>query len=204
MFPSTGLGQFTGVASNGTALFAATTTTHSAYSFTFASGTFSLVWGPTDITAGIQGQPILTGANLLLDTSDGFMRGIVAATGASNTPTAVSSPAYTPLFAADGNIYVGRNSAIQALSGSGAPLWSLAVPANATVAPNLDCGGVLYAAAGDTVYALITDMVSTPTNAGLSSVASTWPKYQRDSRNSGNADAAVKWGMRINATTCAQ
>src|SRR5439155_11429201 len=65
---------FTGVVWNGTAFFAATTTTHSAYSFTFASGVFSLVWGPTDITAAIQGQPILTGANLLLDTTDGFMR----------------------------------------------------------------------------------------------------------------------------------
>jgi len=203
-FSSTTPGQFPGVVSNGTALFAAMTTTHLAYSFTFAAGSFSPVWSATDIIAAIQGQPILTGPNLLLDTSDGFMRSIVAATGASNNPMAVPSPAYTPLLGADGNIYVGRNGAIQALSGGGTPLWSLAVPANATVPPNLDCGGVLYAAAGDTIYALITDMVSTPSNAGLSNAASTWPKYQRDSRNSGNADATVKWGMRINATTCTQ
>jgi hypothetical protein len=62
----------------------------------------------------------------------------------------------------------------------------------------MDCNGVLYAAAGSTVYALITDA------QGLAN--SPWPKYQRDSRNSGNADATTQWGVRTapGAAGCVQ
>ncbi len=209
-FPATDAGQFGGVASspNGAALFAATTLTHSAYSFTFSMAAFSTVWGPVDtggaVGAATQGHPILSSTGVLLDTSDSILHSLVLATGTNSTLATLASPGYTPLLGADGNIYVGRNGAIQALSGTGGALWSMAVPANATAAPNLDCNGVLYAAAADTVYALITDMVSTPSSAGLANATSSWPKYQRDSRNSGNADATVKWGIRTNATTCVQ
>ena len=56
-------------------------------------------------------------------------------------------------------------------------------------APAMDCNGTLYAAAGDKLYAIVTDA------QGLRN-SSPWPKYQRDSRNSGNADATTLWGVR--------
>jgi hypothetical protein len=58
----------------------------------------------------------------------------------------------------------------------------------------MDCSGVLYAAAGDTVYAIVTDMASDPNTAGLADTP--WPKFQRDSRNTGNADITTKFGVR--------
>ena len=38
--------------------------------------------------------------------------------------------------------------------------------------------------------------------AGLANTP--WPKHQRDTRNSGNADAATKWGVRTAPATCVQ
>lgn len=59
----------------------------------------------------------------------------------------------------------------------------------------MDCNGHLFVASQDTVYAFITDA------QGLANTP--WPKYQRDSRNSGNADATRQWGVRT-ATGCTQ
>ena len=70
--------------------------------------------------------------------------------------------------------------------------WTFPGGAAFVAAPAMDCNGTLYAAAGDKLYAIVTDAQGLRNN-------SPWPKYQRDSRNSGNADATTQWGTRTAA-----
>ena len=79
------------------------------------------------------------------------------------------------------------------MDATGTVTWSFITPATVMVL-TLDCTGALYAAGGDTVFALVTDMMSVPNNAGLADTP--WPKFQRDSRNTGNADITTKFGVR--------
>jgi hypothetical protein len=66
----------------------------------------------------------------------------------------------------------------------------------------MNCNGTLYAAAGNTVYAIITDMMSAADNGGLADTP--WPKFQRDSRNTGNADITTRFGVRNADGSCTQ
>jgi len=211
-FSPAGGGTFTGIValppSAPTALFAGSSANHSVYGVTFtpgSPGSFATVWNPsaTDVASTIQGEPVLNSVgNLLLDTADAVLHGVNTTSGVTTPIATLSAAGYTPLLGADGKLYVTTNGAIQALTSGGATLWSLSVAGAVIAAPTLDCNGALYAAAGDTVYVLITDMMVDPTTAGLSNT--NWPKFQRDSRNSGNADALTKWGMRTAPSVCAQ
>ncbi|MFL5293690.1 MAG: hypothetical protein ACJ79U_19405, partial [Myxococcales bacterium] len=84
--------------------------------------------------------------------------------------------------------------ALRAVKPDGTLAWEMAIPGNVIAAPTLDCKGTLYVAAGNVVYAIITDMAGDPNNAGLADTP--WPKFQRDSRNTGNADITTKFGVR--------
>ncbi|HYO55558.1 PQQ-binding-like beta-propeller repeat protein [Archangium sp.] len=110
--------------------------------------------------------------------------------------TASSSPAIraTPVIGVNGNVYtVTTNGAVRAWSADNlSPRWTLA-PAlgTAEASPTLDCPrdasgtlvdgnhGVLYVPAGGKLYAFVVDSRGLDTSAP-------WPKYQHDSRNTGN------------------
>jgi len=102
-------------------------------------------------------------------------------------------------------MYVVRGDAAQAITdGPGfADVWSFPIAASATAAPTMDCNGMLYVAAADTVYAVITDMVGAANTGGLRA-GPPWPKFQRDTRNTGNADFPTLWGVRTGGGSCTQ
>jgi hypothetical protein len=193
-FPATDAGPFTGVVYDGTKFYAAFgAATSSAYAFTSALGTPS--WKTDFASATILGIPVVDPAisnGLLINTNEPKLYGLAPTTGAATSLMTPASSSSTPLLGDDTRIYLGLNAgAIVAVNDSGGRLvsWSypLSKPVNAAL--TMSCDGTLYAAAGDTVYALVTD-------AGGLRNSSLWPKYQRDTRNSGNADVATIWGVR--------
>jgi len=110
--------------------------------------------------------------------------------------TATSSPAIraTPVVGANGNVYtVTTNGTVRTwIADTLSPRWTLS-PGLGTVeaSPTLDCPrdasgalvagdhGVLYVPAGGKLYAFVVDSRGLDTSAP-------WPKYQHDSRNTGN------------------
>jgi len=110
--------------------------------------------------------------------------------------TASSSPAIraTPVVGANGNVYtVTTNGTVRTwIADTLSPRWTLS-PGLGTVeaSPTLDCPrdvsgalvagdhGVLYVPAGGKLYAFVVDSRGLDTSAP-------WPKYQHDSRNTGN------------------
>jgi hypothetical protein len=92
------------------------------------------------------------------------------------------------LVLADGSI-----NAVNVADGSSQ--WNAKPGTASSAAPSMDCSGHLYVGIGDTVYAYITDA------RGLGNTP--WPKFHRDSRNSGNADLPTLWGART-GNSCAQ
>jgi hypothetical protein len=110
--------------------------------------------------------------------------------------TVSSSPAIraTPVLGANGNVYTATtNGTVRAwIADTLTPRWTL-TPGLGTVeaSPTLDCPreasgalvagnhGVLYVPAGGKLYAFVVDSRGLDTSAP-------WPKYQHDSRNTGN------------------
>jgi hypothetical protein len=107
----------------------------------------------------------------------------------------------SPLLGSDNRIYADGGGAVTAIDQEvAAPFsveWSFGITTTPSFSapPTMACDGTLYAAAGATVYAFVTDA------RGLANTP--WPKYQRDTRNSGNADAATLWGANVNGV-CVQ
>jgi hypothetical protein len=196
-FP-TALGTWTSIITDGTQFYATNPSSTTSTLYEFNSPTSSTWSAP--ISKSINGQPVVQAGNagLILNTSDKAMHS-VSTTGTDTPFATLGAAGATPLLGSDGLIYTAVGTAMGAIaSGASAPTWTL-TPAGATafnVAPTMSCDGTLYAAAGSTVYAFVTDA------RGLANTP--WPKYQRDTRNSGNADATTQWGVRINPSTCTQ
>jgi hypothetical protein len=153
----------------------------------------------TNFSAQVSGTPVIEAdGSALLSTNDSKLHllafGTSSSGGKDSGPWSVAGNTGTPLLSSDGKAYLtstGNGHAVLAVddSGSRSTDWSFPLPVDSTVAPTMDCNGHLFVAAGDTVYALITEA------QGLRDTP--WPKYQRDSRNSGNAQAFTpKWGVR--------
>jgi len=148
----------------------------------------------TIVSAAIRGIPILSSPSVMSFVASDNKLHSMSTTGVDGVIGPVITPGGTPLLGHDGIIYLGRSNAVTAIKPDGTVAWELAVAGNVTVPPTLDCKGTLYAAAGNVVYAVLTDMAGDPNNAGLADTP--WPKFQRDSRNTGNADIATKFGVR--------
>ena len=195
---STTIGPTTGTISAAGSLFSASINAGSSTAYSFTSA-FTQRWATT-ITRPPQGQALIDATqpngNVLIETTDKVLH-VIDPTSGVDTPApaaTLGSSGYTPLLASDGRIYIGLdNSTLVALNGASlanpyAPQWTFSGIAAFTAAPAMDCNGTLYAAASDRLYALVTDA------QGLASTP--WPKYQRDSRNSGNGDVTTPWGVR--------
>jgi hypothetical protein len=206
-FPASNAGPFTGVVYDGAKFYASfPASTSSAYAFT---SVLAQSWKTDFASVTILGIPVVDPAisgGLLISTTEPKLYGLDPGTGASTALATPAQPSPTALLGDDTRIYLGPNGgatigAIVAVNDSGGrPVsWSypLSKPANAAL--TMSCDGTIYAAAGDTVYALVTD-------AGGLRTSSPWPKYQRDTRNSGNADVATIWGVRTapGAAGCTQ
>jgi hypothetical protein len=210
LFPSAPTGRFTGVTVGavGTtaSLFTGTATGNNAL-YGFQQSNLAQLFS-TGLGSAVQGQPIQDGNVLLVNTADSKLHGLDL-TGTPPLPDRVVktllTAGRTPLLANDGRLYVVRNGAAQAIADTAgfADVWNFVIAANATAAPTMDCSGMLYVAAGDTVYALITDMVGAANTGGLRPNVP-WPKFQRDSRNTGNADFSTLWGVRTAGGSCTQ
>jgi hypothetical protein len=170
--------------------------------YEFAS-TLVADWGtnPAPVTNSINGQPVLEPADsgLILTTADMKLHSLAVASGTNtDLKTLTTEVPYGPLLASDGRIYVGTSvGSVKAINDSVGYMisWTANIATiPITAALTMACDGTLYAASGNSVYALITDA------QGLRN-SSPWPKYQRDTRNSGNADAATFWGVRT-TTAC--
>jgi hypothetical protein len=185
--------QIYGVDSAARRVYGATTAPANLWNRQFATG--------VSINGGTAIEPLTGG--LILNTTDKKLQSLAQANG---TPTPLQTfgtgNGSTPLLGSSGYMYMGNSVgsilAVQDQAGY-ATAWSFSTGAAAiTAAPAIDCSGVLYVAVGNVVHALITDSLY-----GLRQ-GSPWPKYQRDSRNSGNADVATIWGAQSGATTCTQ
>src|SRR5207248_10749008 len=114
----------------------------------------------TRVNAALQGMPILSSASAMsFVTLDNKLHSM-STTGTDSVFAPVVGPGGTPLLGHDGIVYLGRTNAVTAVDANGTLAWEVAVSGNATADPTLDCGGTLYTAAGNTVYAIITDMAS--------------------------------------------
>jgi hypothetical protein len=169
--------------------------TSNVYEFTSALGT-DWTTNPAPVTNSINGQAVLEPADsgLVLAAADMKLHSLAVATGTNtDLKTLTTEVPYGPLLGSDGRIYIGTNlGSVKAVNDSVG--YTVSWSANIATIPiatalTMACDGTLYAAGGNTVYALITDA------QGLRN-SSPWPKYQRDTRNSGNADAATMWGVR--------
>jgi hypothetical protein len=156
------------------------------------------VWTNSAIPTAIQGQPIVRAGSggLVFTTGDSKLHLVATPSGSDSAIATLTAPGLTPLLGQDGRIYTAADTALLAINAEPAtPDWSIDAGTGFTVAPTMACDGTLYAAAGATVYAFVTDA------RGLANTP--WPKYQRDTRNSGNADAATLWGANVNGV-CVQ
>jgi len=164
-------------------LFGLTPTLGALGTFTNTALTSSLAAEPT---IGIDGK--LYGADLAKAAST-----FNATTGAKSALVLVpplNGIGMVPLQGSDGHVYFPRASGQAVVAYEGTQLsWQLKTPANTLFFATMDCEGRLFSAAGNIVYALITD------DAGLADTP--WPNLRRDSRNTGNASTGwPKYGMR--------
>lgn len=186
-----GAGQFYGVnpATGGSRVYEFESNLHS-------------TWDNTTISHAINGQPVVEPSNggVILNTNtDKVLHSLAVSTGTDSTLKTLASAGQTPLLGSDGRIYTAAGSTLTAINETASfpTEWTTsAAAANFVVAPTIDCNGTLFAAAGAVVYAFVTDA------RGLRD-QSPWPKYQRDTRNSGNADASTLWGANVGGT-CTQ
>jgi hypothetical protein len=213
-FTTTDTSTFSNIVTDGFELYAFNNIAQRAYAF---DATRAQRYSKT-LVNGVNGAPLLLPATaptpgllfnennsspsnslyvLALTTSTPAETGVAALATAAATTTA-------PILGSDNRIYTDGGGSIYALNQKSPPFttdWSYSIGAAAAFNGPLtmDCQGVLYAASGGTVYAFITDA------KGLGN--SPWPKYQRDSRNSGNAavapDPTTLWGANISGT-CTQ
>jgi hypothetical protein len=203
-FAPTGYNTVTNLSTDGTQIYGIDGAASQAYGMTAAPAN---VWNVAT-SAAVNGAAAIepSSGGLIVNTNDKKLHSlkqadVPAGTGGTDTllQTFGTGNGNTPLLGSNGYMYFGNDLgamlAVQDQVGY-ATAWSYSPGATPiTVAPNMDCSGILYFAVGNTVYALITD------SAGLRD--SPWPKFQRDSRNSGNGSAATKWGMRT-ASGCTQ
>jgi hypothetical protein len=139
----------------------------------------------TRVVAGLEGNKLLA-----LDTADGGTKNI-------ETPLEVIKGA--PVWGAGGYVYTASSASgvIQARRPLENVEWQFDSESSIEASMNLDCSrtadggvmsgmpGVLYAAGQDgKVFAIIVD------SPGLDSTAP-WPKYQHDSRNTGNPETPI-------------
>ncbi|HEX8951602.1 MAG TPA: hypothetical protein VF945_07135, partial [Polyangia bacterium] len=198
-----GLGSIDGLAFDGAELYASSNQGAALYQLST-----NLVAGFTAAFAAKppEGSPVVRGTSVLSSDSSGALRTMsITATGsiAPATLIGLTQPGFTPLLGSDGRTYVGStNGVVTAVQESPPTIsWTFsgATTSSFSVAPTMDCRGHLYAAAADTVFAFLTDA------RGLRATA--WPKYQRDTRNSGNADRTASSGAPYgvyNGTACIQ
>lgn len=186
----TGFVSVTSLSTDGTLFFGMDRGAAQAYSFTAAPANG---WS-NSTTAGVNGDAAIEAASggIIVNTNDKKLRSLAISDGtASQLGSTFSANGSTPLLGSNGYLYFGDDAgSLLAVPDPGyGTSWSYKPSATAiTAAPTLDCSGTLYFAAGNIVYAVITDSIY-----GLRQ-SSPWPKYQRDSRNSGNADATTFWG----------
>jgi hypothetical protein len=190
-----GVAPFFGLVTDGTSVYAATNGKTSGSLFAF-DASLSQVWkaslaqalaaGPT---FGADGK--LYGSDIAKNTST------YSLTTGAPTPfvSAIGGVGLVPLHGSAGHIYFPTNGsqALRAYKGKQFS-WQLGTAANSLRYAVMDCQGRLFSAAGNTVYALVTD------DQGLADTP--WPDLRRDSRNTGNANAP-KYGMRT-AAGCTQ
>jgi hypothetical protein len=206
-FTTTDVLTFTNVVTDGSELYAINNGAQKAYAFDASRAQRYA----KSLTSAVNGAPLLLPAAAttpgLLFNENNKSTYVLGLTTSSPPETAVAtlakaaSTTTAPVLGSDNRVYTDNGGVIVALDQQ-SPLpfttnWSYTVGAAATFNGPLtmDCQGVLYAASGGTVYAFVTDA------KGLGN--SPWPKYQRDSRNSGNADATTLWGANV-SSTCTQ
>jgi hypothetical protein len=136
--------------------------------------------------------------DVFLGVSDATVKKVLSSTAQISTisPSTFEVPHHL-LLGSDGRLYVGQdNGDLHALNLDATVAWKDTLGSAAITAPiTMDCAGHLYVPIGGAVQAYITDakgLLDTP-----------WPKYQRDSRNTGNGDFATKWGVRTGGS-CTQ
>jgi hypothetical protein len=150
---------------------------------------------PNAGTSSNPGAPVVgsTGTTYFGDGTNQLLMGNPASstlTGSASSGAVIASPA----LGQGGLVYaLNQSGELWVFNGSLAPQWAVQLPgaSSFTASPNLDCHrdatgaanagpGVLYAAStAGTIYAILVD------SHGLDSSAP-WPKYQHDSRNTGN------------------
>jgi hypothetical protein len=194
-------GTITNLSTDGTQLYAVDGAASQMYGVT---QTPAVVWNVAT-SAAVNGSSVIepSSGGVIVNTNDRKLQSLAQSNGAATSlRTFASGNGNAPLLGSNGYMYFGNDAgamlAVQDTAGY-ATAWSYSPGATAiSVAPNMDCSGILYFAAGNTIYALITDSTS-----GMRQ-GSPWPKYQRDSRNSGNADATTLWGAQPATGSCVQ
>jgi hypothetical protein len=139
-------------------------------------------------------MPIFSSPTALLFNTANAKLHKMTTDGVDSVLASLPSAGGTPLLGHDGVAYVGQSDGVSAIAATGTIAWNFSIPAAVAASPTLDCNGTLFVAAADTVYALVTDMMGDSNNAGLADTP--WPKFQRDSRNTGNADIPIRYGVR--------
>ncbi|HEY6910095.1 MAG TPA: hypothetical protein VI356_12040 [Myxococcales bacterium] len=192
-----GVDPFFGLVTDGTSVFAATNGSTVGSLFAFNSA-LSQIWR-TSLAQSLAAEPTLAADGKLYGADLGKNTNTYDLTNGAPTRfvTAIGGTGMVPLQGANGRTYFPSNGSQALLAYAGNLLfgnqlsWQLKTAANMFRAATIDCQGRLFAAAGNTVYALVSD------DPGLAETP--WPSLRRDSRNTGNAGAA-KYGMRITAT----
>ena len=178
-------GPFLSLATDGTRLFAA-----NASALTAVDQTLALLWvakGQQQTVPSSEPTVDIAGKLSLGDASFRVLE-VDPLSGSASTLFTLPSTKYArvPMQGSDGHTYYPR-SLQRFLAYDGVLLsWTFAPPVLIWRASAMDCAGRLYAAAGNTVYALVTD------DHGLADTA--WPAYRRDARNTANA-GAPKYGI---------
>ena len=114
--------------------------------------------------------------------------------GLQGFPTYQEHPVYVPPLV---GVSVGNEQTVYVVAGDkrlraypegSSPEWSVLLDAAVETSPVLDCSGIAYVATvNGTVHAIVTDSL------GLSQ--SSWPKYQHDNGNTGNASQTIWSGL---------
>jgi hypothetical protein len=164
-------------------------------------------WASPDPNLGsaATGDPILTSTTVSrvptlvhVPTAGGhLMQVTIADKTVATVHTFTGANPNTPLLASDNRLYLSlTDGSVQVVNVPGGSVqWSYQAGTSSTAAPTMDCAGHLYVGVDQAVYAFITDA------QGLKDTP--WPKFHRDSRNSGDANVTTLWGART-ASGCAQ